>query len=228
MANEYEAVEFVVEDLGNSPLAERFGVEEYPAIFVDQALVARPRDFYTWDVPGSGKYAPWKEAENRRRFQRDLRQMLEMRVLGEDVPTLQAGGGTSIADLPDETLQTISGDEVRLTGRGKPLIVEFWASWCPPCLTTLEWMKDLDPKQVDIVTIAVESDRADVDRVLGEIGPPGRHTIGDPAVVEAFGGLAAVPAMFIADSEGKIVRTLYGAPPDLHARIEEELAQLTE
>jgi hypothetical protein len=67
-----DRVRFVVEDLGASKLAESFGVDKYPAIFVDDALVARPEDFYDWGGPKTGKYLPWSDLTNRRKFQADL------------------------------------------------------------------------------------------------------------------------------------------------------------
>ena len=55
---------------------------------------------------------------------------------------------------------------------------------------------------------------------------PGRYVMATPAVLEAFGGLPAVPTLFLADGKGRIVRVFYGAPPDLHEEIEKELAKL--
>ena len=51
----------MVENYGDSELAKRFGVKRYPAIFVDDVLVATPKDF-GWFGTGEGKdegrYAP--------------------------------------------------------------------------------------------------------------------------------------------------------------------------
>lgn len=226
MAKEFDEVRFVVEDLGASPLAESFGIDRYPAVFVDQALVARPQDFYSWGGPETGKYLPWSDAENRRRFQRDVRQMLEMRVRGEDVASLPAGPGETLARLPDLVLRDMAGKDFRLAPDGKPILVELWAPWCPPCLRTLEWLKQHEGDRFHFVGIAVESERAQVEATLERIAPPGRYAMGDAEIVERFGGLSAVPALFIADRDGRIVKTIYGAPPDLHDRIEAELDRL--
>ena len=45
MAKYPGTVKFVNENFGSSPLAERFGVQRYPAVFVEDVLIARPRDF---------------------------------------------------------------------------------------------------------------------------------------------------------------------------------------
>ena len=65
MAGKYRGqVTFVSENFGASKLAERFGVKGYPAVFVDDVLVASPRDFgYFGEVEGTGRYAPWRKAD---------------------------------------------------------------------------------------------------------------------------------------------------------------------
>ena len=55
-------VRFVEENFGESELADRFGVEQYPAIFVDEALIANPWDFVDWPGTPKGRYVPWLEA----------------------------------------------------------------------------------------------------------------------------------------------------------------------
>lgn len=79
---------------------------------------------------------------------------------------------------------------------------------------------------MNFIGLAVESKREDVDKVLAKLKPPGTYAMATPEVLEAFGGIPAVPTLFLADREGKIVRIFYGAPPDLHAEIEKELAKL--
>lgn len=65
-----DRVRYAVQDFGASPLADRFGIDKYPAIFVDDALVSIPEDFYAWGGPGNGRYIPWSDVANRRKFQR--------------------------------------------------------------------------------------------------------------------------------------------------------------
>jgi thiol-disulfide isomerase/thioredoxin len=221
-------VRFVVEDFGASPLAARFGIDKYPAVFVDQALVARPEDFYAWGGPPVGKYVPWQEVENRREFQRDLRRLLELRLAGAQVPstaTPAQPGGPRL--LPDVTLTDLAGRPFTLRElRGVPVVVEFWATWCPPCLSTLSWLKELPAGSAQVVALAVESERAEVERLVAEHGIPGRVAMATPADLAAFGGLAAIPTLLVADAGGRVVRAFYGAPPDLHAQVERELARL--
>ena len=224
-----DRVLYVVEDFGASPLADRFGIDKYPAIFVDDALIARPEDFYEWGGPGNGKYLPWADVATRRRFQADLRRMIGIRLAGGNVPsTITAASKTPpVTPLPAIGLVDLKGNAFRFTDLPKrPVLVEFWAPWCPPCLTTLEWMKKLKPADVTVVAIAVESERGAVEKMTAKASIPGRLVMGSPEILAAFGGVQAVPTLMLADAKGMITRVFYGAPPDLHEQVEKELAKL--
>jgi thiol-disulfide isomerase/thioredoxin len=215
-----ERARFAVQDFGASPLAERFGIDKYPAIIVDDALVARPEDFYAWGGAGKGRYIPWSELENRREFQRDLSRMIDIRLAGGDVHAAAGDRPAGGAMLPSLTLTDLAGRTIRTADlRGKPVFVEFWAPWCPPCLETMRWLKTIDTSRVNVVLIAVESERAQVEKLVAEVQPPGRVVIGSAETIEAFGGLPAIPAMFVAAPDGRITRTFLGAPPRLHEEI---------
>ncbi len=220
---------FVVEDLGASPLAEGYGVDKYPAIFVDDALVARPEDFFAWGGPGNGKYIPWTDLENRRKFQSDLKKMLDIRLSGGAVADSQtpAVQGSANLTLPDFAMTDLNGATFRFSDlKGKPVLVEFWATWCPYCIDTLEWMKGMDSSSATMVAVAIESERPDIDKVIDKYKPNARIVLGTDELRKAFNGPPAVPTLFLADSQGRIVKIFYGAPKDLHDEIKRELAKL--
>jgi len=221
-------VRFVVEDMGASKLAESFGVDKYPAIFVDDALVARPEDFNDWGGPKTGRYLPWTEVANRRRFQTDLRQMIDIRLEGKRIASLpkaaKAGGRKA---LPDVELTMLDGKSFRLAElQGKPVLIEFWAPWCPHCMKTLEWMKKLNPGDVEIIAIAIETTREDVEAAVRKYNVPGRVVMGSQAVRDAFGGPPAIPTLVAADRAGAIARVFYGASPTLYSDVGKELARM--
>lgn len=234
-------VRFVVENYGDSELARRFGVTRYPAIFVDDILVATPKDFGFYgdgEGPDAGRYAPWRDAKSHERFRSDLRRMLETVLSGRGSElraetakrSESANRNLSPPSLPDFVVTALDG--AKFSGaslRGKPLLVEFWATWCPPCRGTLSWLGDLKQRQGDrfeVVALAVESDLSRVREVASSLDLPIRWAMASPELALKFGDLAAVPTLFLFDAEGRTREIYYGAPPDLHERVERELAAL--
>jgi hypothetical protein len=65
---------FVSENWGDSKLAERYGVKRYPAVFVDDILIASPNDFGGWADAKGGKYVPWRERKTTTSFKVSLRE----------------------------------------------------------------------------------------------------------------------------------------------------------
>lgn len=219
---------FVVEDFGASKLARRFGVDKYPAIFVDDALVARPEDFYEWNGPkGVGKYVPFTELANRRKFQADLQRMMDIRLAGGTVQPAVVERTSKADFLPTVDMADLDGKKFNFAEvSGQPVIVEFWATWCPICLDTLSWMKTSLPKSARVIAVAVDSDAKDIRAVVEKIQPRAKVVIASAQVRKAFSGPPAVPTLLIADANGKVVKVFYGAPPDLHEQIAKAWAGL--
>jgi cytochrome c biogenesis protein CcmG/thiol:disulfide interchange protein DsbE len=227
---------FVSENFGASKLAERYGVRGYPAVFVDDVLVAVPRDFgYFGEVEGTGRYAPWRNADNQAKFKADLVRMIDLVLAGrKDVVSQEhakSGGAThEIAALPKFKLTDLAGHPFttdQLSGR--VVLVEFWATWCPPCRSTLQWLGQLKQKYGDnlaVIALAVESPEDQTRSMAKSLSPDLRWGIADAPTAAAFGDITSVPTMFLFDRSGKTSRVLYGARPDLHEQAEKALESL--
>jgi thiol-disulfide isomerase/thioredoxin len=237
VVQEFEGkVRFVSENYGDSKLAKRFGVTRYPAIFVDDILAATPDDFGFYGkgaVEAGGRYAPLKSAAAHERFRADLSRMIRL-VLEGDTDAARAAAApahvAAISEWPAVTITDLDGRPVERSAlAGRPVVVELWATWCPPCRGTLAWLGDLKKRHRDrlaVVAVSVQSEEPDVRRLVSELKLPFVFAIGTPEIVRAFGDVSAVPTLLLFDGEGHAVATYYGAPPTLHADAEATLAAL--
>jgi len=207
-------------------------------VFVDDVLVACPRDFgYFREVEGLGRYAPWQNADNQARFKTDLTHMIDLILAGRKdlVRPLDAPSDAAIkqiAGVPKFKLTDLSGRTLESTGlSGRVVLVEFWATWCPPCRSTLDWLGEVKRKygeRIAIVALAVESPDDQVRSVANSLSPDLRVGITDASIAEAFGNITSVPTLFLFDRSGKTAQIVYGAPPDLHQKVEQELGLVAE
>jgi thiol-disulfide isomerase/thioredoxin len=224
----------VVENYGDSQLAKRFGVKRYPAIFVDDVLVATPKDFGFFgkgEGKDEGRYAPLKSAASHERLRADLARMLQL-VLAGDTASARAQAASPVdapvPALPAFALTDLEGRPVTVEDlAGKAVLVEFWATWCPPCRGTLAWLSELQRRHAGklvVLAAAIESDEADVRRIRDELGLELRVAMGTPEMARAFGDLSALPTLFVFDRQGRTLGSFFGAPPGLHAEVEQALA----
>ena len=217
-----------IENFGESKLAERFGIKRYPAVFVDDVLVAKPNDFGFFGAgENPGRYTPWLDSKSHEKFKQDLARMIDLALAGKE-DALRAERATSdapeeIAAIPQFSLTDLAGKPLT-SGEvaGRVVVVEFWATWCPPCHDTLAWLGKLPDaygNKVAVLALAVESPEDAVRKTVSTLDPNIRSAVATPEVSRAFGDVIAVPALFVFDSSGKTMGTLLGAPPDLHESI---------
>jgi thiol-disulfide isomerase/thioredoxin len=92
--------------------------------------------------------------------------------------------------------------------RGKPIVVNKWASWCPPCRLEFPFFKDqANERKGEVVFIGVNSqdNRGDAEAFLKEEPVPYKH-FEDPKleIAAAFNGVPAFPTTAFYDSRGKL------------------------
>ncbi|WP_342526032.1 redoxin domain-containing protein [Chryseomicrobium sp. FSL W7-1435] len=74
--------------------------------------------------------------------------------LGTDLATSAASSIQKGDQAPDFTLTTLEGEEVRLSDyQGKKVILNFWATWCPPCKAEMPHMQNFHEAYADDVAI---------------------------------------------------------------------------
>lgn len=137
-----------------------------------------------------------------------------------------AGGGGAMA--PAWTLQDLDGKQVSSAElAGKVVLVDFWATWCPPCRKMIPGLVELQEKFRDrglvVVGISLDEGGAETVREFNrKFGVNYLSLLGDAEVVSAFGGVRGIPTSFLIDREGRIVSRHVGYIPrdDLQAEIE--------
>ncbi|MBM3150340.1 MAG: redoxin domain-containing protein, partial [Chloroflexi bacterium] len=131
---------------------------------------------------------------------------------------------------PDFTLKTINGEEISLKSlRGKKVVLNFWATWCSPCVGEMPYFQDITRtwKEDELVVLAVnlEENISTVRNFLaGE-----RFTFTILLDIEGAVGsrydVSSIPRTFFIDREGIIRETKQGSFPNL-AAIEELIRSL--
>lgn len=117
---------------------------------------------------------------------------------------------------PDFTLQTLEGKPARLSDfRGKPVFVNFWATWCPPCRAEMPDMQKLY-ENMDIEILAVnltdtEKSEESVASFIAEIGLTFPVLMDPKGEISTAYNVKAYPTSYLLDAEGKISHITYGA-----------------
>ncbi len=101
---------------------------------------------------------------------------------------------------------------------GKVVILDFWATWCPPCRKEIPGFVELQKEYSDkgLVVVGVSLDEGSPEAVKAFIRQFGINypiVMGTPEVVAAFGGVEGLPTTFILDRQGKIAGKHVGYAP---------------
>lgn len=119
--------------------------------------------------------------------------------------------------VPEITLQRLDGSTLKLSDlRGKIVVVNFWASWCNPCVEEFpSLVKLIGQFKNDVVVLAVSEDetREDMTAFMKamKLPQPGIEIVWDPTkdAMKAY-GVEKIPETFLVGRDGKLIRKVLG------------------
>jgi cytochrome c biogenesis protein CcmG/thiol:disulfide interchange protein DsbE len=120
---------------------------------------------------------------------------------------------------PDFNLKDLDGNSVRLSDfRGKIVIIDFWATWCPPCRKGIPEFVELQEEYGNdkLVVLGLNMDQGDLSVVPKfaddyKINYPILYVT--PQVVADYGGIRGIPTTFVIDKEGYVRHGVQGYQP---------------
>lgn len=156
--------------------------------------------------------------------------LLVQRALPQAAAAFNLGSGDEPA--PAFALRSLDGDVVSLDDyRGQVVLVNFWASWCPPCRVEMPGFERVYRQRQDegFVILGIATDthaEAAIREFVAEHDITYPILLADRGVVQDYGGVRALPESFLVDRDGRIRHRVIGyfAEPALRSAVGRMLA----
>jgi len=138
-------------------------------------------------------------------------------LAGSSRPQSAPGGAVLVGQqAPAVDLEQVGGGRVRLADlRGKIVLVNFWATWCPPCKAEMPSMERLyarlHKKGLEILAINVEADGKEILPKFLKKHPHTFPVLMDPeGDVQSSYGVFRFPETFVVGKDGKVLEHIIG------------------
>jgi peroxiredoxin len=135
----------------------------------------------------------------------------------------------AVGPAPAFELKDLAGGTVNLAAlQGKVVVLDFWATWCSPCVAELPDLADFARKNasrgVEVMGVVFDSgDPKDVSDFVREHKIPYRQLIGTDSIQDAYDANQGWPTTFVIDPRGTLLSRTVGAVPDKFDRLQKEV-----
>jgi len=127
-----------------------------------------------------------------------------------------AGAAAEGALAPDFAVKDLGGNEVKLSSlKGNVVMINFWATWCPPCREEIPSMmklnKSMEGKPFRMLAVSIdEGGKADVEKYFKSSGNSLPACLDSDGDISKSYGITGVPETFIVDKSGTIRKKIVG------------------
>ncbi len=126
-----------------------------------------------------------------------------------------AGAAPARTAAPNFKLNDLNGKAIQLSAlRGKVVLLDFWATWCPPCRAEIPYFigfyKTYKGKGLEIIGLSVGEKPETVKQFVQSNGINYPIAITSGQIEQAYGGIRGIPTTFLIDKQGRIANKLIG------------------
>ncbi len=168
----------------------------------------------------------WSGISSNRRRKEDEAKQAQAQTIRVDKPGATATldqSSSQFGSAPDMrgkaapifTLTSMDGKRVSLQDlKGKPVLLNFWATWCAPCKVEMPWFEDFSKKYAaqGLQVVGVnEDDEVSPNKLKSEVADTTKRLnvtypilLSDHKIGDAYGGLDMLPATFYIDKAGVV------------------------
>ncbi len=149
-------------------------------------------------------------------------------------PGCTGESGPVVGELaPDFVLPRLDGTVQKLSNhRGKVVMVNLWATWCPPCLAEMPVLDDIvrtyGPRGVVVLGVASDDDRDAVARFVSKESPEMEILLDPGGAVGTQYGITGYPESFLVDREGRLYGKFIGPLPEIDGKPGPEVTSVLE